>query len=103
MKLTTKQLKSLIKEEANKFLKSKIGSLSESASWKLPMLNESPWIGSDETITDTCPMCLGNDEEHTSSGCDYKQCGFCNFDHSYEPEEARQFHQENDPEGLQYK
>jgi hypothetical protein len=33
---------------------------------------------------------------------DYEECGHCGFDHAYEPEEAYQWHTENDPEGKLY-
>lgn len=64
---------------------------------------DTSWIGADGMITDSCPMCSNDRAGHDASGCDYEQCGHCNFDHSYEPEEANQWHSENDPSGDLYK
>ena len=33
---------------------------------------------------------------------DYEPCGYCGYDHAYEPEEAYAWHTKNDPEGELY-
>lgn len=93
MRLTMNQLKKLIKEEANRFVaKSRINE---------GLITESPWIGSNDELTDTCPGCGGDENEHKSSGCTYNQCSFCGHSHTFEPDEARAFHAENDPDDIQ--
>jgi len=82
-----KELQNLINEEAQGFAK--------------PIIVESgPWLGVDDELTDTCPMCGLDSEGHEAEGCDYEQCGICSYDHSYEPEEAHNAHLELDPDNL---
>lgn len=34
---------------------------------------------------------------------DYEECGYCGFDHEYEPQAAAEWHKENDPDNEIYK
>jgi hypothetical protein len=46
-----------------------------------------------ESAADVCPMC---GEVHTDdSTCDYEECGYCGFDHSYDYEAAAKWHMEH--------
>lgn len=54
-----------------------------------------------EHAADLCPMC-GTDHQDPNSTCDYEECGYCGFDHEYEPEAAKAWHEKNDPTGSIY-
>jgi len=57
-------------------------------------------------VNDTCPMCSHSHQSdeclRLGCDCDYEECGYCGFDHSYAPEEARRWHEREDPEGKLY-
>lgn len=51
---------------------------------------------------DLCPLC-GTDHQDPDNDCDFEECGYCGFDHSYESEAAVKWHKTNDPENRLYK
>lgn len=48
-----------------------------------------------------CPVCEKSHDDPENT-CDYEQCGYCGFDHSYELEQAYKWHKENDPNNELY-
>lgn len=50
---------------------------------------------------DCCPACNSSHDD-PNNACDYEPCGYCDFDHTYEYEQAAAWHQENDPTNSIY-
>lgn len=77
MKITVKQLRKIIKEEVGRHAHPS---------------NDPEWEEKQQRYADV--FGYGN------VPMDYEECGYCGYDHSYNPEEAAEWHAQNDMEGY---
>lgn len=62
-----------------------------------------PITGEPKDGPDECPMChADHSDTDPNTTCDYEECGYCGYDHSYEPQQAYEWHQQNDAENSLY-
>ena len=60
-----------------------------------------------DTLKNSFPVCTEYDDNHVLVSMyvpeDYEACGECGFDHSYEWQEAHNWHKTHDPNNELYK